>query len=198
MLMFSKPEAGWTSFNVKKYCPNIPDEYANKFRASYICPSVTLLFEMFLDMLNPKIHHLGNASFDAEGWNWYITDTECGFNLLLDNPDEEYHHGKASLFTFLGFEMLGDNLQIAEDWVDCYEAYKEEWIAFDLCEMSAECITEENIRSRLNEFKETGSNITEEDILKELKIIEEHRAELDLLCLQLKNLIKETKENSRN
>lgn len=194
-LMFTRPDCGWTTFNIYKYCPNIPKEYASMFHASYLQSGATMLFEMFLDMLNPKIHHLGLVPFDAEGWYWYLVETEYGFNLLLDNPDVEQSDDVAMplLNTFLGFEMLGSSLQLAQDWVDCYETFPEEWLAFDLCELSSSSLNEENIREHLKEMLKTTFN--EEIVQEKVNNINKKRDELNLLCLQLKNLIKENSKN---
>lgn len=190
-LMFSKPQNGWSNFNIIKYCPTISPYRASYFRTSYISTNVVSIFKMFINMLNSKENNpYGLVPFDAEGYHWYLANMGNEFNVFI-NTEVFWHISQpitemSAITTTVGFEMHSDNLQIAKDWIECYEAFPEDWLAFELCEMSGNSLKENTIRENYFRF-----NLTEEEIQEKLKDIQNKRDELNSLCSQLKEFIKE-------
>ena len=130
--MFEEPKHGWTAFNLDKYKG---DNYSlsklskNAVRASYIGPLASTMFKMLIDNFSVGASSQQFTYFDAEGWFWGLGITAYGPAIMLDEDDDG---DDAPLFSV--YPLKCSEKQLAEDWLECWEAYKDEWVRWTICE----------------------------------------------------------------
>ena len=146
-LMFSEPKHGWTRFNLNKYnqilCNglefknpvfNDTTDWRNVVRVSYLTPLPISMFRMLINSLKNREGYYDSAvtfaTFDAEGWSWMLGFSYEGFNIIIPNTEYNLQDNVPEWF---GFGLIGGMKDIAKDWLECWEAYKNEWIDFCDC-----------------------------------------------------------------
>lgn len=145
-LMFSEPKHGWTTFNLSKYNSILCNkDFKHPFldanidwktivRVSYLTPLPIAMFRMLINALKNREGYYDSvssmATFDAEGWSWMLGFSYEGFNIFL--PNFEYNL-QDNVPEWFGFGLTGRTECIAKDWLECWEAYKNEWIEFCDC-----------------------------------------------------------------
>ena len=153
-LMFEEPKHGWTAFNLDKYKG---DNYSlskvskNAVRASYIGPLASTMFKMLIDNFSGGASSQQFTYFDAEGWFWGLGITAYGPAIMLDEDDDA---DDAPLFSV--YPLNCSEKQFAEDWLECWEAYKYEWVKWTICEYGEdelECIKASIFQTRLEELE---------------------------------------------
>lgn len=144
-LMFSEPKHGWTTFNLSKYnsilCNNLKHPIFNSIsdwkvivRVSYLTPLPITMFRMLINTFKNEEGYYDSissmATFDAEGWSWMLGFSYEGFNVVLPNFEYDLQDDVPEWF---GYGLVGRTKDIANDWLKCWETYKDRWIDFCDC-----------------------------------------------------------------
>lgn len=146
-LMFEEPRNGWTRFNLEKYnfilCNGLEfknpvftstTDWRNVVRVSYLTPLPLSMFRMLINSLKNREGYYDStvtfATFDAEGWSWMLGFSYEGFNIIIPNPE---YNLQGNVPEWFGFGLIWGPKKIAEDWLECWNAYKEQWIDFCDC-----------------------------------------------------------------
>ena len=153
-LMFEEPKHGWTVFNLDKYKgDNCSFSKISKYavRVSYIGPLASTMFKMLIDNFSIGASSQHFTYFDAEGWFWGLGITADGPAIMLDEDDDA---DDAPLFSV--YPLKCSEKQLAEDWLECWEAYKDEWVRWTICEYGEDelnGIKTSIFKTRLEELK---------------------------------------------
>lgn len=155
-LMFFEPKHGWTYFNLDKYkgdnyvLNSLPKE---KVRASYIGPLASTMFKVLIDNFSTGPSSQSFIYFDAEGWFWGLGITAYGPSIMIE---EENETGAEDVPDFSIYLLECNERQFAEDWLKCWEAYKDEWVRWTICEYGEDeldGIKASIFKTRLEELK---------------------------------------------
>ena len=86
------------------------------------------MFKVLIDYFSTETSSQDFTYFDAEGWFWGLGITAYGPSIMLDvdgDDDEPF---------FMVYPLECTEKKLAEDWLECWEAYKNEWVRWTICE----------------------------------------------------------------
>lgn len=136
-LMFSEPKYGWTKFNLSKYNEKlcINTDWEDVVRVSYLTRLPVHMFEMLIKAYENRYKLNIFTSFDAEGWEWELGVSDYNIEIRLPNLDYNNEGYVPYCYSFL----LNINfIKFAEDWLKCYQTYKDKWISFSILHEDAD------------------------------------------------------------
>ena len=145
--MFDEPKHGWTTFNLEKYkgsnsfLSNLPRKIV---RASYIGPLASSMFKVLIDHFSAGTSSQSFTYFNAEGWFWglgitaygpaIMLDTDTAYGPIISDIDTDTDTDEDNTPSFLIYLLECSEKQFAEDWLECWTAYKDEWVKWTICE----------------------------------------------------------------